>query len=82
MTDVNIPLQTIRQQIVRNNLKNDNHYCVGHSSQLVSIDNIVVGILIQLSPIQECLTPSVAIELVNSLFEGQPIQKHLIEWKK
>ena len=35
-----------------------------------------------MSRIRECLTPSVAIELVNSLIEGQPIQKHLIEWKK
>ena len=35
-----------------------------------------------MSHIWECLTPSVAIELVNSLIEGQPFQKHLIEWKK
>ena len=82
LTDVNIPLRTICQRVVRNNLIVDNHHCGGHLSPLVSIDDIVVGILIQMSRIRECLTPSVAIELVNSLIEGQPIQKHLIEWKK
>ena len=49
--DVNISLRPICQQIVRNNQKVDNHHYWELLSPLISIDDIVIGILIQMSSI-------------------------------
>ena len=80
--DVDIPLSTIRQRVVRKKLVINNHHCGGHQSPLAQIENIVVGILCQMSRVRECLPPSRALCLVNSLIENQPVQDNLIEWEK
>ena len=76
--DVDIPLSTIQQK----NLVINNHHCCGHQSPLAPIENIVVGILCQMSRLRECLPPSRALCLVNLLIKNQPIQGDLIKWKK
>ena len=79
---VHIPLFTIQQRVVRKNLIINNHHSGGHQSPLTSIDSIVVGILCQMSRLQNCLPPLRALWLINLLIEDQPIQKDLIEWKQ
>ena len=80
--DVNIPLSTICQRVVRKNLVVNNHHCGGYQSPLVPIEDIIVGILFQISCIQECLPPSRALCLINSLGKDHPILTNLIKWKK
>ena len=83
LVDVNVPLKTIEQRIHRNRVETvGNKCCGGHKSPLLSIEDTVVDILLQMARIRQSLTPTRGLALVNSLIEDQPIQKNLIEWKE
>ena len=58
-----------------------NHAC-GLYSPLCSIKPQLVKILIQMAKIWQCLTPTEAIQLINSLIDGTQVQKDLVEFKK
>ena len=56
--------------------------CPGPSSPLEQYELEFVAILIQMARMRECLSPSEAVALINSLISGKQAQQDLIEWKK
>ena len=53
----------------------------GLTSPLISIEPQIVAILIQMAQIRQCLNPSEAVQLINSLIKGTQLQQDLIKWK-
>ena len=82
LEDVDVPLITIRQRVVRKKTQVMHHHHGGHRSPLESIDNTIVSLVLMMARIRQCVTPSTGLALVNSLIDGQPIQDQLIQWKK
>ena len=77
----------INKSTIRQRLKKKQNLMVyvdhpGHASPLSQIEPEIVAVLIQMAQIRQCLTPSQAIHLINSMIKGTPIQKELIQFKE
>ena len=77
--NVNIRETTIRQRVKRKRVFTNGSR--GHESPLLPIESTVVKLIIQLSRIRQCLTPSQGLSLVNSLIDDTPVQEDLIAFK-
>ena len=53
----------------------------GHTTPLQRIESEIVSVLIQMARIRESLTPSQAIQLINSMIVGTSVQRELVEFK-
>ena len=53
----------------------------GLTFPLISFEPQIVAILVQMAQIRQCLTPSEAVQLINSLIRGTQLQQGLIKWK-
>lgn len=51
-------------------------------SPLLPVEPKIVTVIIQLARIRDCIRPSLGIQLVNSMIDGTPVQKALMEHKK
>ena len=52
-----------------------------HVLPLIKIEPQVIKVITQVARLRLCLTPSQAVQLINSMIEGTDAQKKLIEWK-
>ena len=77
--DLTINKNLIRQRMKQTVVVNTPHS--GLTSPLISIEPLIVGILIQMAQIRQCLTPSEAVQLINSLIKDTQLQQDLIKWK-
>ena len=71
---------TIHQRLKNNLIVLNSH--PGHTSPLAEIESDVVEVLIQMARLRQCVTPSQAVQLINSMISGTAVQRKLIEWKK
>ena len=51
-------------------------------SPLADIEPLIVGIILQMARIRQCLTPSKGLALINSIIEGTSVQEKLKKWKE
>ena len=51
-------------------------------SPLLPIEPIIVKVLIQLARIRECINPTTAVRLINSMVANTPLQEELITFKE
>ena len=76
----------IKTDFVRQRISRGNKFVVttkgGVTTSLYALEPTIVTIIIQMARIRQCLSPSKAIELVNSIIKGMPIQNELVKWKK
>jgi len=77
--DVKIVESTIRQRVKRKRIFTNGSR--GHESPLLPIESTVVRLIIQLSRICQCLTPSQGLSLVKLLIKDTPVQGDLISFK-
>ena len=77
---VKILPSAIRRRLDRQSL-HTHHLAGGQVSPLVKIEPTILGIIIQMARMRQCLTPSRALSLINSLIKDTPIQEELVAWK-
>ena len=53
----------------------------GHTTPLQRIEPEIVSVLIQMARIRQSLTPSQAIQLINSMIVGTSVQRELVKFK-
>ena len=82
LEDVPVRASTIHQKVLRKHPIVNHHHCGGHEPPLVALYDAIVEIVLTMARIWQCLSPSSGLALVNSLTEGEPIQKQLIEWMR
>jgi len=70
----------IRRRVDRHSL-HCHHLAGGQVSPLARIEPTIIGIIVQMARMRQCLTPSRALSLINSLIKDTPIQQELIAWK-
>ena len=75
-----ITTESIKKRITRNNLLVFNKQ--GQISPLLPLEPKIVDIIVHMSRICQCLTPSQGLNLVNSVIKGTETQKALIKWKR
>ena len=78
--DIKITPACIRQRLKKNMVVTARH--PGHVSPLINIEPQVIKVITQMARLRQCLTPSQAVQLINSMIEGTDAQKKLIAWKK
>ena len=78
--DVVIAECTIRQRIKRDAVFTNGGR--GHDSPLLPLEPTIVKIIIQMSRIRQCMTPSQGLKLVNCMIAGTPVQDDLILFKE
>ena len=78
--DVIIAEETIRQRIKRDAVFTNGGR--GHDSPLLPLEPTIVKIIIQMSRIRQCVTPSQGLKLVNSMILGTPVQDNLVRFKE
>ena len=67
----------IRRRIDRQSL-HSHHLAGGQVSPLAKIEPTILGIIIQMARMRQCLTPSRGLSLINSLIKDTPIQQELL----
>ena len=72
--------QNIQQRLKRNNPLSITRG--GRVSPLLPIEPMVVKVLIRLARIRECINPTTAMRLINSMITNTPLQEELITFKK
>ena len=75
----------ITEALIRQRLKRDVTTTVnysGISSPLAAVEPMIVSTIVQMSRIRQSLTPTQALQLINSMIEGTPVQDDFIEWKR
>ena len=77
--DTVIKADTIRRRISR---MRPHVLSSGGISPLISIEDSVVQIIIQMARIRQSLTPSKGLQLVNDMIHNTPLQTDLIKWKE
>ena len=78
----NISPLAIRRRVDRQSLECHHLAGGGQVSPLAEIEPIVVGIILQMARIRQCLNPSKGLALVNSIIEGTKVQDNLKKWKQ
>ena len=71
----------IRRRVDRQSLS-CHHLAGGQVSPLADIEPLVIGIILQMARIRQCLTPSKGSALVNSIIDGTKVQNELKKWKE
>ena len=77
--DTVIKADTIRRRITR---MRPHVLSTGCISPMISIEDSVVQIIIQMARIRQSLTPSKGLQLVNDMIHDTPLQTDLINWKE
>ena len=77
---VKISPSAIRRRVDRKSLQ-CHHLAGGQVSPLAKIEPTILGIIIQMARMRQCLTPSRGLSLINSLIKDTPIQGELVAWK-
>ena len=77
--DIISPL-AIRRRVDRQSLE-CHHLAGGQVSPLADIEPLVVGIILLMACIWQCLTPSKGLALVHSIIDGTKVQEDLKKWK-
>ena len=76
----------IIESSIRSRVKKDRFLVVqshpGTQSPLIEHKMEFVKVITQMARMCECLSPSKAISLINSMFDGTHAQNNLIEWEK
>ena len=70
----------IRRRVDRQSLS-CHHLAGGQVSSLAAIEPLIVGIILQMARIRQCLIPSKGLALINSIIEGTLVQNKLKKWK-
>ena len=70
----------IRRRVDRKSL-HSHHLAGGQVSPLAKIEPTILGIIIQMAQMRQCLTPIRALSLINSLIKDTPVQQELVDWK-
>ena len=78
----NVSLIAIKRRVDRQSLECHHLEGGGQVSPLTEIETIVVGIILQMARIRQCLNPSKGLALVNSIIEGTKVQDDLKKWKQ
>ena len=78
----NVSLLAIKRRVDRQSLECHHLAGGGQVSPLAEIEPIVVGIILQMARIRQCLNPSKGLALVNSIIEGTKVQDNLKKWKQ
>ena len=71
--DVEISPEAIRKRVQRKSLEN-HHLTGGQVSPLEKIEPLIVSIIVQMTRMNQSLTPSKGLLLINSLIHGTKIQ--------
>ena len=77
-----VSLLAIKRRVDRQSLECHHLAGGGQVSPLAVIEPIVVGIILQMAQIRQCLNPSKGLALVNSIIEGTKVQDDLKKWKQ
>ena len=81
LSDAHISPSVIRKIFYRGSLEN-HHLAREQETPLRFIEPIIVDIILQMTMIGQCLTPSKALRLINDLIDSTNVQQDLIEWKR
>ena len=54
----------------------------GHISPLIAIEAHFLDTILQLAAMGQPVTPSIAIEMINSMVASNKLQEQIVEWKK
>ena len=77
--DIDIKKGTIRARGIRESLVVKS---MGPASPMAEIEPILIDLILRMSTIRRCLTPSQCLHLANNLFKELKIEKKLIEFKE
>ena len=67
-------MREIRQRLVVKSM--------GPASPMAEIEPILINLILRMSTIRRCLTPSQCLHLANDLVKGSKIEKKVIEFKE
>ena len=80
LQDIIIPYSTIRTRVRFNKVICDGKR--GLQSPMLSVEPTLLRLVLQMSCIRQCLSPSDGLSLANSMIKGTEIEKEVFAWKE